>query len=142
MTRNVNPHSRRFERQMIRAITQGRQFGDGRRSPRVVQTGTTSAAPLVLGAAQTQHDITTDGTGVARSVVVGTAGQFAGQRKLIRLVTRTGASDTFTMDAASLLKPSGAPVTSLTFSAAGQSALLEWNGRRWVVLKVVGAALV
>lgn len=142
MTRSIKPTSRRFERQMVRTVTQGRQFGDGRRSPRAVQTGTTSAAPLVLGAAQTQHDITTDGTGIARAVQVGTAGQFAGQRKLIRLVTRAGASDTFTLDAASLLKPSGAPVASLTFSAAGQSALLEWNGRRWVVLDTIGAALV
>lgn len=64
------------------------------------------------------------------------------QRKLIRLVTRTGASDTFTLDAASLMRPSGAAVTSLTFSAVGQSALLEWNGRRWVVLDTIGAALV
>ncbi|MFM8750973.1 hypothetical protein [Rhabdaerophilum sp.] len=127
---------------MVRTVTQGRQFGAGRTSPRVVQTGTTSATPLALGAAQTQHDITTDGTGIARAVQVGTAGQFAGQRKLIRLVTRTGGSDTFTLDAASLLKPSGAPVTSLTFNAAGQSALLEWNGRRWVVLDTIGAALV
>lgn len=142
MTRNVNPHSRRFERQMIRTATQGRQFGAARVSPRAIQTGTTSAAPLALGAAQTQHDITTDGTGIARAVQVGTAGQFAGQRKLIRLVTRTGASDTFTLDATSLLKPSGAPVTSLTFNAAGQSALLEWNGRRWVVLDTIGAVLV
>jgi hypothetical protein len=142
MTRSIKPTSRRFERQMVRTVTQGRQFGDGRRSPRVVQFGTTSATLLALGAAQTQHDITTDGSGIARAVQVGTTGQFAGQRKLIRLVTRTGASDTFTMDATSLLRPSGAPVTSLTFNAAGQSALLQWNGRRSVVLDTVGAVLV
>jgi hypothetical protein len=34
------------------------------------------------------------------------------------------------------------PVTSLTFSAAGESVLMDWHGRQWVVLDTIGAVLV
>ncbi len=134
-TRQINPTSRRFARQAIKAVTQGRTFGRGRRSARALQQGTTSAAPLSLGTAFTSHYITTDGTGIARVVNVGVAGPFAvGQRKVIRLATRTSGSDTFTMDAASLVKSTGAAVTSLTFKSLGQVAYIEWNGTTWMIL--------
>jgi hypothetical protein len=134
-TRQVNPNSRRFLRQAIRSITQGRMFGRGRRNARTVQASTTSASAVSLGAAFTHHDITTDASGLARVVNVGVAGPFyIGQRKIVRLATRAGGSDTFTMDATSLERTTGAAVTSLTFNAAGQTAYLEWDGAKWAVL--------
>lgn len=135
MTRTIKATSRRFVRQALRMVTQGRLFGRPS-AARAVQASTTSATAVTLGTTQTQHDVTTDGSGLARAVNVGVAGPFArGQRKLVRLVTRTGASDSFTMDAASLARTTGRAVTSLTFSAAGHQALLEWDGRRWVILQ-------
>ena len=134
-TRAVNPNSRRFLRQALKSVTSGRLFGRGRRSARALQQSTTSAVAVSLGTAFTSHDITTDGTGLARVVNVGVVGPFAvGQRKLIRLATRAGGSDTFTMDAVSLQRSTGAAVASLTFNALGQSAYLEWNGAKWTVL--------
>jgi hypothetical protein len=54
-TRQVNPNSRRFLRQAIRSIAQGRMFGRGRRNARTVQASTTSASSVSLGAAFTHH---------------------------------------------------------------------------------------
>jgi hypothetical protein len=72
-TRQVNPNSRRFLRQAIRSITQGRMFGRGRRNARTVQASTTSASAVSLGTAFTHHDITTDASGLARVVTLGSA---------------------------------------------------------------------
>jgi hypothetical protein len=133
-TRAVNPNSRRFLRQALKSVTSGRLFGRGRRNARTVQASTTSASAVSLGAAFTHHDITTDASGLARIVNIGVTGQFIGQRKIVRLATRAGGSDTFTMDAASLVRSTGAAVTSLTFNALGQVAYLEWNGTKWTLL--------
>jgi hypothetical protein len=134
-TRQINPTSRRFAKQALKSVTQGRIFGRGRRSGRALQQSTTSASAVSLGTAFTQHDITTDGTGLVRVVNVGVVGPFAvGQRKIVRLATRGGGSDTFTMDATSLVRSTGAAVASLTFNALGQTAYFEWNGAKWTVL--------
>lgn len=139
--KQVKPGSRRFARHVLRAVL-GRAFGKGRAAIQAItgiQTATTSATPVTLTLSNIrQHDITTDNSGVARVVNIGSTADFIGQRKLVRLVTRADASDSFTMDAANIAQigGSGPPrsISSITFNAAGQQALFEWNGSRWLIL--------
>lgn len=135
--KQARPTGRRFFRQAVQRV--GRVFGPSRNYARAVtQAGTTSATPLALTAGATLHNITTDNQAVARAAVLGTAGYLEGQRKKIVLVTRPGASDSFTLDAASLRyfnTAQASSVVSLTFNAAGQFALLEFHSGKWTVLE-------
>jgi hypothetical protein len=136
MTRQIKPGSRRFFRQAVRGLI-GRVFGAGRiqtQNKAAIQAATTSAAAVTLTLAGVyQHDITSDASGVARAVNIGSAGTFVGQRKLVRFVTKAGGSDTFTMDAANI-SMGLRNISSITFNTAGQQALFEWNGSKWAIL--------
>jgi hypothetical protein len=141
MTRQTKPGSRRFFRQAVRGLI-GRVFGAGRiqtQNKAAIQAATTSAVAVTLTLAGVyQHDITSDASGVARAVNIGSAGTFVGQRKLVRFVTKAGGSDTFTMDAANIVTYglNGPPraISSITFNTAGQQAMFEWNGSKWAIL--------
>lgn len=135
--KQARPTGRRFFRQAVQRV--GRFFGPSRHYTRAVtQAGTTSATPLALTAGATLHNITTDNQATPRAAVLGVSGYLEGQRKKIVLVSRPGASDSFTLDASSLRYFYGSQaslVTSLTFNVAGQYALLEFHAGKWTILK-------
>jgi hypothetical protein len=137
MPKQVKPGGRRFFRQAIRGLA-GRVFGPGRiqtQNKAATQAATTSAVAVTLTlAAVYRHDITSDASGVARVVNIGSSGTFVGQRKLVRFVNKAGGSDSFTMVA--VYGNNGPPrtITSITFNAANQQALFEWNGSKWIIL--------
>jgi hypothetical protein len=109
----------------------------GRRSrcqPRGTRSGTTSASALQLDAGNFIHEIRTDASGLARSVVVGTSTAKFGEQKRVLLASLAGGSDSFTLDAASFLKTDGSAASSITFNALGQHLLCEFNGTKWRII--------
>jgi hypothetical protein len=109
----------------------------GRRSrcqPRGTRPGLTGVTALQLDAGNFIHEIRTDASGVARSVLVGTASAKFGEQKRIILVQLAGGSDSFTLDAANFVKVDGATAASITFNALNQHLLCEFNGTKWRII--------
>jgi hypothetical protein len=109
----------------------------GRRSrcqPRGTRSGLTSASSLQLDAGNFIHEVRTDASGVARSVVVGTSTAKFGEQKRIVLAQLAGGSDSFTLDAANFIKADGAAASSITFNALNQHLLCEFNGTKWRII--------
>jgi hypothetical protein len=109
----------------------------GRRSrnaPKGTRSGLTSATPLQLDAGNFIYEIRTDASGVARSVLVGTASAKFGEQKRIVLAQLAGGSDSFTLDAANFLKSDGSSAATITFNALNQHLLCEFNGTKWRII--------
>lgn len=73
-------------------------------------------------------------TAAAASVATLPAGTFPGQRKVITLAELGTGGDTLVVTPGAGVTwkvVAGTALTSLTFDAAGEYALIEWNGAAW-----------
>lgn len=94
-----------------------------------------------------ETEVVTGGTAGAEDLDP-TTGTIVGQRKLITLKTRTNASDVVNVVVTDVVRwiHSGvasdplttAAVSNLDLDAAGEYALLEWNGSKWNVIYTNG----
>lgn len=81
-------------------------------------------------------NITSGGTAGNEPYSLGTGtGVKVGQRKSVKLVTRTHASDVIVMDHANIVAADGTTAaTGAILNAANEYALFEWTGAKWRAL--------
>jgi hypothetical protein len=97
----------------------------------------TAATTLGLTAYET-HIVTGDTDG--NEAITLPSGQWVGQRKFVKLKTRTG-TDTLVFNHALIETAAGAAATGCTMDAANEWACFEWTGVKWRAIYVGGTTI-
>ena len=93
---------------------------------------TTGASPTALDITVYQTLITSGATEGTEEATIGNGtGAIIGQRKLVRLVTRSHASDVVALDEGNIINSAGAALDVVAFDAANEYLLVEWTGAKW-----------
>jgi hypothetical protein len=125
----------RAGRPLAWALDNGGLSFNGPESLRSTETLVTAAAARAVSLDSYETVLKTGGTAGAELVTIGDGtGAIIGQRKLIRVGTRTNGSDVPTLDYANIVNASGVQTTVVSLAAVGTFILLAWNGAKWQVI--------
>ena len=91
---------------------------------------TTSAVTQVISTDAYETRLTTSGTEDAELISIAN-GTIIGERKLLILKTLGESADSVTLAHANVVNASGTAATGVTFDAANEFLLIEWNGTKW-----------
>ena len=91
---------------------------------------TTTTVSQAVSTTAYETRMTTGGTEGAENVSIAD-GTVIGERKLLILTAITDESDTVKLAHANVVNAAGTAATGVTFDAANEYLLLEWNGAKW-----------
>jgi hypothetical protein len=97
-----------------------------------------TATAITLDAYATH--ITTGGTAGNESVTL-PSGSYVGQRKYVKLATRTNGADVVVFNHALITNAAGTAATGCTMDAANEWALFEWDGAKWRAIYLAGTTI-
>jgi hypothetical protein len=101
-------------------------------------TTKTGSTNITLDAYST---VITTGASQGNESVVLPSGTYVGQRKHVKLGTRSHASDVVVFNHALIENAAGTAATGCTMDAANEMACFEWTGAKWRAIYISGTTI-